>query len=40
MGTAGRLRVEREFAEEATVGAYESLYLELLRRRLGAERVA
>lgn len=40
MGTAGRLRVEHEFAEQATVDAYESLYLELLRRRLGAERVA
>ncbi|MEP6591351.1 MAG: glycosyltransferase [Gemmatimonadota bacterium] len=39
LGLAGRDRVVRDFSVEATVRAYESLYLRLLRKHLG-DRVA
>ncbi|MES2124540.1 MAG: glycosyltransferase [Gemmatimonadota bacterium] len=39
LGIAGRERVVRDFSVDATVKAYEALYLRLLRNRLGSEAV-
>lgn len=39
LGRAGRERVARDFSLEATVQAYEALYLRLIRQRLGNEAV-